>query len=115
MTIVMLLSLIGCSKKEASVVQTYEVTDAQAVESNQLVTLTPYYEMSDGTWKTENYTYQYRLEITGKMNNAAKETTFVYLSNIKDITFEEAWKASGLSSNMNDYFKEEDAKLVALQ
>ena len=34
---------------------------------------------------------------------------------IKDITFEQAWKASGLSSNMDDYFKEEDAKFVAMK
>lgn len=115
----MLLSLFGCARKEPSVVKAYEVTDAECVEeyieNHQMVTLTPYYEMSDGTWKAENDTYQYRLEITGRMHNASQDTTFVYLSNRKDITFEQAWKASGLSNNMNDYFKEEDAKLVALQ
>lgn len=115
----MLLGLLGCSQKEPTVVQTYEATDAELVEeyieNNQLVTLIPYYEMSDGTWETENHTYQYRLEITGKMKGANKDSTFVYLSNIKEISFDEAWKASGLSSNMDDYFKEEDAKLVAMQ
>ena len=74
-----------------------------------------YYEMSDGTWKTDNYAYQYRLEITGRMGGAEKDSTFVFLSNIKDITFEQAWKAAGFSSNMDDYFKEEDAKFVALK
>ena len=34
---------------------------------------------------------------------------------IKDITFEQAWKASGSSSNMDDYFKEEEAKFVAMK
>lgn len=29
------------------------------------------------------------------------------------VSFEEAWKASGLSSNSNDYFKAEDAVFVA--
>lgn len=112
----MLLSLFGCSQKEPSVVKTYEVTDSElAFENDELVTMVKYYEMSNGTWKTDDYTYQYRLEVTGRMNNADKDSTFVFLSNIKDITFEQAWKASGLSSNMNDYFKEEDAKFVAMK
>ena len=113
---IMLLSLFGCSQKEPSVVKTYEVTDSELTfENDELVTMVKYYEMSDGTWKTDDYTYQYILEVTGRMNNADKDSTFVFLSNIKDITFEQAWKASGLSSNMDDYFKEEDAKLVAMK
>ena len=112
----MLLSLFGCSQKEPSVVKTYEVTDSElAFENDELVTMVKYYEMSNGTWKTDDYTYQYILEVTGRMNNADKDSTFVFLSNIKDITFEQAWKASGLSSNMDDYFKEEDAKFVAMK
>lgn len=114
-----LLSLFGCSKNEPSVVKTYEVTDSGLTDeywdNNKLVTMVKYYEMSDGTWKTDNYKYQYRLEITGRMNNAVKDSTYVFLSNKKNITFEQAWKASGLSSDMNDYFKEEDAKLVAMK
>ena len=111
-----LLSLFGCSQKEPSVVKTYEVTDSElAFENDELVTMVKYYEMSDGTWKTDDYTYQYRLEITGRNNAADKDTTFVFLSNIEDITFEQAWKASGFSSNMDDYFDEEDAKFVAMR
>ena len=113
------LSLVGCSQKEPSIVNTYEVTESELAgeyfETNKLVTMVKYYEMSDGTWKTDNYTYKYRLEITGRMNNAAKDSTFVFLSNTKDITFEQAWKASGFSSNMDDYFQEEDAKFVAMK
>lgn len=114
-----LLSLFGCSQKEPSEVKTYDVTDPELVEEyfeqNKLVTKVKYYEMSDGTWRTDTHTYQYRLEITGRMNGAAKDSTFVFLSNIEDITFEQAWKASGLSSNMADYFEEEEAKLVAVK
>lgn len=113
---IMLFSLFGCSQKEPSVVRTYEVTDSEdAFENDELVTVVKYYEMSDGTWKTDDYTYQYRLEITGRMNGAVKDSTFVFLSNSKDITFEQAWKASGLSSYLDDYFKEEDAKFVAVK
>ena len=113
---IMLFSLFGCSQKEPSVVRTYEVTDSEdAFENDELVTVVKYYEMSDGTWKTDDYTYQYRLEITGRMNGAVKDSTFIFLSNSKDITFEQAWKASGLSSYLDDYFKEEDAKFVAVK
>lgn len=119
LTALMLLSLIWCSKKEPSVVLTYEVTDSDIAEeywnNNRLVTMVKYYKMSDGTWKTDDYTYQYRLEITGRMNNADKDSTFVFLSNTKNITFDQAWKASGFSSNIDDYFKEYDAKFVALK
>ena len=55
------------------------------------------------------------MEISGRMNNAAKDSTFVYLSNIESITFDRAWKAAGLSSNMEDYFSMEEAVLVELR
>ena len=71
-----------------------------------------YHEMSDGTWECDGCTYKYRLEIKGTMPNADVSSTFVYLSNIENISFEQAWKAAGLSSNMKDYFAVEDAVLV---
>lgn len=117
----MLLSLFGCSQKEPFVVKTHEVTDIEFVDENwdndELVTMVKYYEMSDGTWKTDDdvHVYKYRLEITGRMGGAVKDSTFVFLSNINDITFEQAWKASGFSSNTADYFKREDARFVAMK
>ncbi len=103
-------------EKEASIVKTYEVTDSDTAFANdELVTMVKYYEMSDGTWKTDTHTYQHRLEITGKMGGSEKDSTFVFLSNIENITFEQAWKAAGFSSLMSDYFQEEDARLVALK
>lgn len=111
-----LLSICGCTAKEVTVVETYEVTDAEMAEkyfdNGEFVNMVKHYKMSDGTWKTDTHTYKYRLEITGRMNAAVKDSTFVFLSNIEDITFDQAWKASGFSSNMSDYFKEEDAKFV---
>ena len=71
-----------------------------------------YYELDDGTWLFDGRHYKYRLEITGRMNNAAKDSTFIYLSNIEDIPFDRAVMASGLSSNMADYFSLEEAVFV---
>ena len=96
-----------------SFARSYEKTDSeQAFENTEPVIMVKHYEMSDGTWKTDDYTYQYRLEITGRMSNAVKDTTFIFLSNTEDITFEQAWAAAGFSSNMDDYFDVEDAKFV---
>lgn len=115
----MLFALCGCSRSTPTVVRTYAATDPELVdaywENNELVTMVTYYEMSDGTWKTDTCTYRYRLEITGRNAAAVKDSTFVFLSNRTDITFEQAWKASGFSSNTADYFKEKDARFVALK
>lgn len=61
------------------------------------------------------YTYKYRIEITGRLHNAAKDTTYVLLTNLEGITFEQAWKASGLSSNMDDYFDPADAVFIGIR
>ena len=70
-----------------------------------------YYKLKDGTYKYGDYSYKYRLEITGRMPNATNDSTFVYLSNIEDISFERAWK-SVFSSNYEMLFSPDDAVLV---
>ena len=100
LALVCVLGLVGCGN------QTLERT--QTIESD----LKTYYEMSDGTWECDGHTYKYKLEIQGTMPNAKASSTFVYLSNIENISFEQAYKAAGVSSNLNDYFAVEDAILV---
>ncbi len=73
-----------------------------------------YYEMNDGTWMCDDVIYKYRLEIKGRMPNAAVDSTFVYLSNIEEISFEQAYKAAGVSSSTADYFSPEEAVLVEM-
>ncbi len=75
--------------------------------------LKPYYQLKNGAWMTDSGSiYKYRLEITGRMPNAALDSTFVYLSNLETIGFERAWKAAGFSSNPDDYFLPGEAVLV---
>ena len=74
-----------------------------------------YYQMTDGTWFCDGYSYQYRLDIKGRLHNAACDSEYVYLSNIPEISFEQAWKASGLSSDTNDYFQTQEAVLVEMK
>lgn len=100
LTLVCVLGLIGCSNQPLEPINT--------IEGN----LKTYYEMSDGTWQFEEQTYKYRLVVSGRMPNAAVDSTFVYLSNLENITFQQAYMAAGLSSNTDDYFDASDAVLV---
>ena len=112
------LVLCGCSG-EAEVVNTFTETPeeliTERIEQGEEVTTQTYYELSDGTWKTDDCAYQYRLVVTGRLHNAVKDTTYTILRNIEEITFDQAWKASGLSSSTEDYFAGEDAVFVAIQ
>ena len=102
MIAVLLALLVGCAGS-AHVTET--------VQGN----MKTYDKMSDGTFRCNGQTYQYCLEITGRMHSAAKDSAFTYLSNLESITFEQAWKAAGLSSDSSDYFDPKDAVLVNMQ
>ena len=94
-------TIIGCANKP-------DVKNT--IEGN----MNTYYEMSDGTWKCDDYLYKYRLEINGRMPNAAVDSSFVYLSNIEEITFDQAYMAAGASSDSSDYFTPKEAVLVEM-
>ena len=116
----LLFVAIGCSKNtETAIVDTFIETPSEDVEGQmkdaEEVVLKTYCEMSDGTWKADDHTYRYKLVITGRLRNAARDTAYTILSNIEDISFEQAWKASGLSSDLNDYFETGDAVFVAIK
>ena len=99
--ILMVATFSGCTNKDAV---------KNTVEGN----MKTYYEMTDGTWMCDDYSYKYRLEINGRMPNAAVDSSFVYLSNIEEITFKQAYMAAGVSSDSNDYFSPEEAVLVEM-
>lgn len=115
LSLIIALGIPGPRKKEPAVENTFEQTPENLIDESKEVTTKTYYELSNGTWKTDEHTYKYRLEVTGRLNHAAKDTTFIILSNIEHISFEQAWKASGLSSNSNDYFDVRDAVFVAVR
>lgn len=112
MTMKKILILLLCLLLTASITGcgTQSIKPIDTIEGN----MKTYSEMSDGTWQCDGHIYKYRLEISGRLSNAVKDSTYIYLSNIEDITFEQAWKASGLSSNMDDYFDIDEAVLVEL-
>lgn len=116
LTIILTLAACTASGQEPYVVKTYEKTPDEKMEeylaASTLITNVTYYEVSDGTWKTDDHSYQYRLELTGTLPNSEAKHTYVVLSNREDVTFDEVWKASGFSSDLNDYFKPEAARIV---
>lgn len=89
--------------------------DMKDLIGNGLCITKTHYQLSDGTWKTDDYSYKYKLIVSGRMHNAAKDSTFHILSNRNDITFDMAWKAFGYSSNSEDYFKLEEAVFVGVE
>lgn len=98
---ILLVAFASCAK---------ETTVSNTVEGN----MKTYYEMSDGSWMCDGLPYKHRLEISGRMPNAAVDSTFVYLSNLEEISFEQAYLAAGVSSSTADYFAPEDAVLVEM-
>ncbi len=100
--IMMILTASACGNKSS-------------VKSTVKGNMKTYSEMLDGTWLCDDYTYKYRLEVSGRMPNAAVDSTFVYLSNIEEIPFERAYMAAGISSNSEDYFQPETAVLVEMK
>ena len=99
--ILLAITFSGCAKKSAV---------RNMIEGN----MKTYCEMTDGTWMCDDHLYKYRLEINGRMPNAAVDSSFVYVSNIKEITFDQAYKSAGISSNLDDYFSPEEAVLVEM-
>ena len=91
----------GCAKKAA---------DKNTIAGN----MNTYYEMADGTWMCDDHLYKYRIEINGRMPNAAVDSSFIYLSNIEQISFDQAYKAAGISNSSDDYFSPEEAVLVEM-
>jgi hypothetical protein len=90
---------------------------SQAVEQvteEEMLTQKTYYELSNHSWRTDEGTYKYKLELSGELPNTNSRANFIVLANKEEIAFEEALAASGLSSSTQEYFKPEEAVIVAL-
>lgn len=84
--------LVGCGKD--NIVKTYEDAEGDG-------RLKTYYEMNDGTWKCNDTSYQFRLELKGRMSGAVSDSCFVILTDNENLTFEDVFK-SLISSSLED-------------
>jgi len=95
------------------IVNIYKANDPNETVINGWHIYNTYYEMDDGTWQCGGYSYRFCFEVTGKAPNTTQNISYLVLSNTKYLTFQQVFKASGISSNLNDYFKPEVANIVA--
>lgn len=83
-TILFIFFLMGCAEK-ANII-TYNASEEDHI-------LKTYYEMEDGTWKCDDVSYKYRLELTGRMLNAEQDSYYVVLTDNNNLTFEDVSKS----------------------
>lgn len=76
--LLMVVSLAICAYVNPIIVSTYEKTASEQIgnvgENNQFITMVTYYKMSNGTWKTDEYTYKYRLLLSGNMSGGREQS-----------------------------------------
>ncbi len=119
LSLILMLTFVSCKPSEPEILKTHRQTSVDkvfdALANSEYVIGKTYYEMSDGTFLCNNISYKYKLELSGTLHSAKQESSYIILSNVKDLTFDQVWKASGLSSNTNDYFDPNDAVIVAMK
>ena len=76
--------LAGCGKND--IAKVYEKSESDGIVAT-------YYEMNDGTWQCEDNTYQFRLELVGRMPNAESDSSYVVLTDNENLTFENVSKS----------------------
>lgn len=96
---------VGCGASDV------KETFNQSEEDGILVT---YHELNDGTWQCEDTTYQYRLELNGRLPNAAADSCYVVLTNNEDLSFEDV-SESQFSNDAEDSKVMNDSVIVEMQ
>lgn len=84
----------------------------EKIDNGEYIITRTHHETLDGKWTADNREYEYRLQITGRMGGAAKNTTFIVLSNKRNIRFSETWPAFGYGSDTSAYFDPDEAVIV---
>ncbi len=96
--------------------ETFLKTETEAIretyDKGEFVITKTHHRMDDGLWVWISNAYLYRLEVEGKGPGMEKNTTFLVLTNKKDITFDQVWKAE-FSSNTEDFFDPKETVIVA--
>lgn len=97
--------LSGC--RESDIVKTYQQSEKNGI-------INTYYELNDNTWKCKDQVYQYRLELSGRLPNAAEDMSYIVLTNNDKLTFDEVAK-SMYSSSLEDSKVVEQSVVVEMK
>lgn len=73
-----------------------------------------YTQSSDGYWSENNQKYKYKVELTGTLPNAKRESTYIVLTNNEHLTFEDVSKCF-YSSNSDDFLDPSETVIVEVQ
>lgn len=104
-SILFVILFAGCGKTD--IAKTYEKSESEGIVST-------YYEMSNGTWRCDGTIYQFRLELSGRMPNAESDSSYVVLTDNKNLTFEDVSK-SLYSSLLEDSRIMQDSVIVEME
>lgn len=94
----------GCGKSD--IAKTYKPSEQNGI-------MKTYYKMKNGTWQCEDTTYQFRLELDGRMPNAEIDSCYVVLTDNESLTFEDVSK-SLYSSSYSDIKIMEGSAIVEM-
>ncbi|MDD2294055.1 MAG: hypothetical protein PHD07_07610 [Bacteroidales bacterium] len=101
LSLCVLFALSSCTKDD--LLKKY-TTDMDGV-------LIEYWHNDNGSWSTADYTYKYRLVLTGRLPSAVVNSEYVVLSNTKEVTFDQC-AAQIISSSTADWFDKSKTVLV---
>lgn len=89
------------------------VTGCGTKQSENADSIVEYSENEDGTWTCNGRTYQYKIELTGREKNAARDGYYIVLTNNPAVTYDEvSW--SFFSSRLEDTLKPEETVIIEM-
>lgn len=90
----------------------YPVQNLNAAESS--APMVSYTQNDDGTFSTADYTYKYRILLTGRLPKAAVDSSYTVLTNNANVTFDEVAQ-SLYSSNTADWLDISETIIVDMK
>lgn len=124
LTILSVIILFGISiylgRPGPEIEVTYQKTASDKIEDaiseGKVDVIKTYYKMDDGTYTVENYSvvYKDRVELVGNPGGS-KTVTLVVLTNIEEVTFDEAWQDVMESDEYNTVLNPKESIVVAMR
>ncbi len=85
--------VMGCGTKNSGPVSDNNPTETSSAISKSENMGVEYVMNGDGTYTCKGTIYKYKLELTGKGNGSTKMSSFIVLTNNKDLTFNQTFNS----------------------